>query len=95
MAGKAQAVDDRPHRKNNHHANNFLPRYDQELRGAKNDGREVRFTLALETDFCDDDFRCQGLILEVDRFNIKIGLTVERREVWVGKAFIVGTEILS
>lgn len=69
-----------------------IPRYDQRLQAAKNAGRSVRFTLAIEAPFANDDCEVTGTIIEVDKFNILIAQ--DESEIWIAKMFIVGTEVL-
>jgi hypothetical protein len=71
-----------------------IPRWDQQLRAAKNEGRSVKFQLALEAFFTDEDAIVRGMILETDKAGIKIVIDGTDIEVWIGKDFIVGTEVL-
>ena len=98
MSGKAQAVEPRSPK---NHSNNNLPRYDQQLLAAKNSGAEVHFQLALETDYSDGDGHLAAKILEVCRYSIKIETVdyfkngISGKSLWINKAFIVSTEVLS
>jgi hypothetical protein len=71
-----------------------IPRWDQQLRAAKNDGRRVKFQLAVEAYFADEDCVVIGTVLETDKGGIKIVAEPTDSEHWVGKQFIVGTEVL-
>lgn len=72
-----------------------LPRYDQNLQSAKNAQKVVRFSLSVPTCFTDDEGEVTGLIVEVDKFNVKIELADNARQVWLAKLHIVGTEVLA
>ena len=71
-----------------------LPRYDQALRAAKNAGKPVRLSLAIETSFTNPEAEVCGEVLEVDKFSIQI-LTTDGKKPWIAKAMIIGTEVLS
>lgn len=66
-----------------------IPRWDQELRAAKNSGALVKVQLAVEASFADDDCTIEGQVEDIDRNGVKIGT------VWINRSFIVGTEVLS
>lgn len=72
-----------------------IPRWDQELRKAKNSGKFVKFQLATEAFFADEDCVVIGMVLETDKSGIKIIQQSSKRSFWIAKALIVGTEILS
>lgn len=72
-----------------------LPRYDQALQNAKNSGKFVTFSLAISTTFTDEEGDVTAKVLEVDKYSIKIVKEGHRGGVWIAKAMIVGTEILS
>jgi hypothetical protein len=85
----------RPARKKN--ARPALNRIDQALLHAKNEGFKVTFTLAVETPYTDDDYSVSGLVLEVDKYDIKLDIDADvlnyRREVWFKRSAIVATRI--
>lgn len=81
-----------------------LPRYDEKLRQAKNNGLHVRLVLGGECyPYTDDDCAVVGKIEEVDKFTLGIRIfpgqhdqsPAEERFVWFNKAAIVSTEILA
>jgi hypothetical protein len=69
-----------------------VPRWDQELRHAKNSGKPIRVQLAVETYFADEDCSVSGFVLDIDRNGIKVETT--KGTFWCARAFIVGTEML-
>jgi hypothetical protein len=71
-----------------------IPRWDQQLRAAKNDGRKVKFQLAIETYFADEDCIVIGTVLETDKGGIKIVVEGTGKEHWIAKTAIVSTEVL-
>lgn len=81
--------------------NGELPRFDQALRKAKNDGSQVRFSLAVGITVFDDDEPYEvlgGTILEVDTYAVCVlwdGGPIHHREfgIWIGKNNIAGTII--
>lgn len=79
------------------HSRAEMPRYNQELRRAKNAGLRIKFHLALETGFTDEDCTVEGSVLEVDKFSVKIKTNLHgtEREFWIANTFIVSTEILA
>lgn len=74
-----------------------LPRYDQALRQAVNEKKQIRLHLAVETDFAPDAV-IVGQVLEVDKYDLKMvvlkGDELAVHHIWIKKAMIVGTEIL-
>lgn len=71
-------------------------RYDQALLNAKNSKKLVKLDLALDTSFTDNEGRCEGQVLEVDKYAIKMHLSKPHSCIeWIGKSFIVGTEVLN
>lgn len=71
-----------------------LPFWSQELRQAKNEGRKVRFQLAVETYFTDEDCTVIGHVLKAEKNAIKIKGYDYNAEFWINSDFVVGTEIL-
>lgn len=72
-----------------------LPRYDQRLRAAKNEGKTVKFALTCETYFTDDEGTVEGKVVEVDKFDVAIiSSMVSARPIWLKKSQIIGTEVL-
>lgn len=75
-----------------------LPRYDQALRNAKNDGKLVKFQLADETYFTGEDCTVVGKVMEVDKFDVQIetnpSSVINSICVWIKKGHIVATEVL-
>lgn len=78
--------------------NEGLPRYDQALRNAKNEGKHVKFQLADVTYFTDEDCTVIGTVIEVDKFDICIATdpsdVINTIKPWIKKSHIVATEIL-
>lgn len=81
-----------------------LPRFDQALREACNRKRVIILSLAVPISMPNDQGSShtdldvlEGQILEADTYAIKIRLTrpIEGREVWVNKAHIAATYIVS
>jgi hypothetical protein len=72
-----------------------IPIWDQELRNAKNEGKLVKFQLAVEGFFTDEDGMIIGEVLKTDKDGVKIKEKIEKREIWIRKSFVLGTEILS
>jgi hypothetical protein len=72
----------------------FLTMHDQELLAAKNKGAKVRFVLAQETYFTDNDghFRC--LIEIVDKYAIRVRTDLDT-SVWLNKQAILSTEVVA
>lgn len=72
-------------------------RYDQALFAAKNNGQVVRFTLAQEASFADEDCEVDATVLQVDKFDIEIQPTNEgwgsRDSIWLKKSSIMATRI--
>lgn len=71
--------------------------YDQALLAAKNAKMQVRFDMATETSFTEEDCSVIGHVLTVDRFQIEIqivGGLKAGRKVWLAKPLIAGTEVL-
>lgn len=72
-----------------------LPRYDQKLRAAKNEGRTVKFAMTCETYFTDEEGTIEGKIEEVDKFDVAIiSSVISARPIWLKKSQIIGTEVL-
>jgi hypothetical protein len=71
-------------------------RYDQDLGRARNDGTRVRFFLAVDVEFADEDATVVGTIEQVDKYDIQVKIVPDglARIVWIKKAVIVGTEVL-
>lgn len=71
-------------------------RYDQDLGNAKNNRTMVRFYLAVETEFTDEDFTVEGTVEQIDKYDIQIKFVSDglARTVWIKKSVIVGTEVL-
>ena len=71
-----------------------IPRWDQQLRQAKNEGAKVKFQLAVEAYFADDECVVIGTVVETDKAGIKIVAESTGKEHWISKSQIVGTEVL-
>lgn len=69
-------------------------RYDQALFAAKNGGKLVRFTMAQETSFTDDECDVSGHISQVDKFDIEIVIPDEMGTIWLKKSAIMATKVL-
>lgn len=71
-----------------------LPRYDQALLAAKNAHRRVRFLLSVPASFTDDEGEFSGMIVEVDKYQVKIAHDdAACGAIWVNKLYIVATVI--
>jgi hypothetical protein len=68
-----------------------IPRWDQELRHAKNISALVKVQLAVEAWFADEECTVSGYVLDIDRNGIKIKSV--KGTFWIARAFIIGTEI--
>ena len=69
-----------------------VSRREQELRQAKNAGAQVRFTLAVETNFTSEDCEVIGIPIEFDQGDVKVRF--DAREVWLTKFGIIAFEVL-
>lgn len=67
---------------------------EQDLRTAKNAGRSVRFSIAVETSFTNELGEVEGVPVEFDKGDVKIELE-NGRSPWLAKAFIVAHETLA
>jgi hypothetical protein len=75
----------------------FYTYFDQQLLAAKNDEQPVRFAIAGETYFTDEDCSYTCIILGVDKYDIKtssISGNGRRRTIWLRKEMVVSTEIM-
>lgn len=83
----------RPVGKRSHTTHGQLPRYDQALRQAKNQGQKIKLSLACEYGG-NDAFEVIGAVEEVDKYDVAIKFPGTERVVWFKKAFVVATEVL-
>jgi hypothetical protein len=71
-------------------------RYEQRLRAAKNAGHPVKFALAAETYFTDEDCVVYGKVIEVTNEEVLIDLDSNGVvQISLNRHLIVATEILS
>lgn len=69
-----------------------LTRNDEKLFAAKNSCSKVRFAMAAEAFFTDEDCTVTGYIQQVDKFDIEI--LVDSENIWIKKAMIMGMKVL-
>ena len=91
LTASAEAV--RPRRKSRPGTVVHISHWEQTLRNAKNEGKMVAFTMAVETRHTDEDAMIECSILGVDRDDIHVEL-VSGRRIWIKKQAIVDTEVL-
>jgi hypothetical protein len=72
-------------------------RYDQALFAAKNANKLVKFCLAVETYFTDEDCTLIGYVDQVDKYDVAVRghVSYAGQTLWLKKAMIVSTEVLS
>lgn len=66
---------------------------DEALIRYKRDNTEVALTLALDTDYSDNDGRCKVFVIHVDVYSVLF--RINDREIWINKPFIVSAEPLN
>ena len=77
-----------------------LSRYEQRLRNAKNDGKLVRFALATDTYFTNEDCTVKAYVVEVDKDEVLIEtkdisvVSDQTMQVSLNRALIVATVVL-
>jgi hypothetical protein len=94
VAHQARSVT-RNHSRRNSGGRKEVSRMEQELRAAKNSERTVRFSLAVETSFTDENCEVIGIPIEFDNGDVKICSALTKHDVWLLKAFIVAVQVLA
>lgn len=86
---------DRPRKKHAREQKREHSRYDQDLGAAKNSGRTVRFTMAQEASFTDEECEVDAQVLQIDKFDIEVvpqGWSIGN-SIWLKKSAIMATRI--
>lgn len=86
-------IEERSSRRRPRAHNVELPKFDQEMRSAKNSGKVLRVYLPCPTSFTDqEDNSFDARVIIVDRFQIKFEIVGSKLCVWVPKQDLIVQE---